>query len=44
MAGITDIIQKIKEMTELMNVPVILVSHLKRLKTDQTIPTKSDLH
>jgi hypothetical protein len=27
-----------------MNVPVILVSHLKRLKTDQTIPTKSDLH
>lgn len=44
-AGITDIVKWVKEMTEIMKVPVVLVSHLRRdHDKNGKMPTKSDLH
>lgn len=44
-AGITEIVKWIKEMTEIMKVPVVLVSHLRRdHDKNWRLPTKSDLH
>ena len=43
--GLSDIIKWVKEMTEILNKPVIMVSHLSRAyATQNRLPTKSDLH
>jgi len=43
--GITEIVRWIKEMTEIIKVPVVLISHLRRdFDKNWKLPTKSDLH
>ncbi len=44
-AGISEIVKWVKEMTEIIKKPVILISHLKRwYNLNWKLPTKSDLH